>query len=75
MQPAKALPDADIDPLDRAANDAIAACGGDLRATVKALVADNITLSKELDFATLAHSYGYSRGWFARQRAARQQSE
>lgn len=58
--------------LERLADDAVAACGGDLRATIKALVADNIDLQRELDFATLAMSYGFSRGWFALQREARE---
>jgi len=62
---------ANDDPVDAA----IAACGGDLRETIAALLADNAALSKELDFATLAHSFGYSRGWFARKRAARQPPE
>lgn len=57
--------------LERLADDAVAACDGDMRATVKALVADNIGLQRELDFASLAMSYGFSRGWFARQREAR----
>ena len=57
--------------LERLADDAVAACGGDLRAAVKALVADNIGLQKELDFASLAMSYGFSRGWFAKRREAR----
>jgi len=57
--------------LERLADDAVSACGGDLRATVKALVADNIGLQKELDFASLAMSFGFSRGWFAKRRDAR----
>lgn len=61
-------PEAD---LERLTDDAVAACGGDLRATVKALVADNIGLQRELDFASLAMSFGFSRGWFAKQREAR----
>lgn len=56
--------------LERLADDAVAVCGGDLRATIKALVADNIDLQRELDFASLAMSYGFSRGWFSRQREA-----
>lgn len=58
--------------LERLADEAVAACGGDLRATVKALVADNVDLQRELDFASLAMSYGFSRGWFVRQRDARE---
>ncbi|MCR5857203.1 hypothetical protein [Mesorhizobium sp. J428] len=57
--------------LERLAGDAVAACGGDLKATIKALVADNIDLQRELDFASLAMSYGFLRGWFAPQREAR----
>lgn len=59
------------DDLERLADDAVAACGGDLRATVKALVADNIGLQKELDFSSLVMSFGFSRGWFAKRRDAR----
>lgn len=47
---------------------AIAACGGDVRTTIAALLADNAALQRELDFASLAMSYGFSRGWFARRR-------
>jgi hypothetical protein len=61
----------DSNDLECLADDAVAACGGDLRATVKALVADNIGLQRELDFASLAMSFGFARGWFARQREAR----
>lgn len=57
--------------LERLADDAVASCGGDMREAVKALVADNISLQKELDFASLAMSFGFSRGWFAKQREAR----
>jgi len=71
MEAERSAPVPEPGPVERAADEAIAACGGDLRAAVQALVADNIALTKELDFAALAHSHGYSRGWFARQREAR----
>jgi len=51
---------------------AIASCGGDMRTTIAALLADNRSMEKELNFAGLAMSYGFSRGWFARQRDRRQ---
>ncbi|MBN9054217.1 MAG: hypothetical protein J0H80_10675, partial [Rhizobiales bacterium] len=57
--------------LERLADDAVAACGGNMREAVKALVADNINLQQELDFASLAMSFGFSRGWFAKRRQAR----
>lgn len=69
-EPQRSPVEADI---DDAVTEAIAACGGDPRATVRALLADNAALTKELDFASLTMSYGFSRGWFARQREARQQ--
>ncbi|WP_262529484.1 hypothetical protein [Agrobacterium tumefaciens] len=61
-------PDSD---LERLADDAVAACGGDMREAIKALVADNISLEQELEFAALAMSFGFSRGWFAKRREAR----
>jgi hypothetical protein len=46
----------------------IAAFGGDPREAVKALLANNADLQRELDFASLAMSYGFTRGWSARLR-------
>lgn len=71
MNPAAARTPRPENNLERLADDAVAACGGDTREAVKALVADNISLQKELDFASLAMSFGFSRGWFARRREAR----
>lgn len=50
---------------------AIAECGGDTRATIAVLLADNNALSDELGFARLAMSYGFARGWFAKRQAQR----
>ncbi|MCB1471155.1 MAG: hypothetical protein KDK08_29210 [Rhizobiaceae bacterium] len=74
-QPKRADVSNEPDLLDAAVNDAIAECGGDLRTAVRALVADNLALQRELDFASLAMSFGFSRGYFARQRDARFASE
>ncbi|MCR5859748.1 hypothetical protein [Mesorhizobium sp. J428] len=57
----EALPD-----LDVATDQAIAACGGDARAAVKALLIMNNTLENELATTRLAVSFGYSRGWHRR---------
>ena len=48
--------------LEAATSDAIAACGGDLRATIRALIVANNFLTKELEFAWPQISPGYSRG-------------
>lgn len=66
--PAPTLPLAEPAEVDAA----LAACDGDPRKTIATLLADNATLNRELDFAGLALSYGFTRGWFARQRAMRQ---
>jgi hypothetical protein len=50
----------------------IAAFGGDPREAVKALLTDNAALQSELDFASLAMSYGFTRGWSARLREGSQ---
>lgn len=70
-QPTRADVSNQPDLLDAAVNDVIAECGGDLRTAVRALVADNMALERELSFASLAMSFGFSRGYFARQRDAR----
>jgi hypothetical protein len=50
----------------------IAAFGGDPREAVKAPLRDNAALQSELDFASLAMSYGFTRGWCARLREGSQ---
>ena len=63
-----ALPTAQGDDLEAAVDQAIAACGGDARATIRALVISNgflteqsAALSKELDWAWHWISPGYTR--------------
>ncbi|AEH86629.1 hypothetical protein Mesop_2151 [Mesorhizobium opportunistum WSM2075] len=46
-----------------AADEAIAANGGDAREAVKALLAANATLEREVALWAPAVSYGFSRGW------------
>jgi hypothetical protein len=45
-------PHSENDRLDAAADDAIAACGGDLRSTIRALILANEFLEYELQMAT-----------------------
>jgi hypothetical protein len=52
-------PQSDADQLDAAADQAIAACGGDAREAVKALIVANEFLERELDTQV---SRGYRRG-------------
>ena len=47
--------------LEAAVDQAIAACDGDLRATVRALVIANKYLTEELEYAWQQASPGYSR--------------
>ena len=55
--------------LDAAAEQAIAACDGDLRAAVKSLIVANNYVTKELEFAWQQISPGYSRGKRTRRRS------
>ena len=50
---------ADSDRLDMAADEAIAACGGDMRSTVRALILANEYLEYEMQINVSA---GYTRG-------------
>jgi hypothetical protein len=50
-----AKPEPEPDPLEAAVDQAIAACGGDVRATIKALIVAN-------EFLSTAVSPGYVRG-------------
>ena len=52
----------DTDQLEAAADRAIAACGGDLRETIKALIVANHYLETELEKLRAAVSTGYARG-------------
>lgn len=56
------------DEFEAATDEAIALCGGDARAAVKALLIANAFLEDELAMAVPAVSYGYSKGWHARRR-------
>jgi hypothetical protein len=52
----------DADQLDEATDQAIAACGGDAREAVKALIVANTFLETELEKLRAAVSPGYARG-------------
>ncbi len=56
------------DEFEAATDEAIALCGGDARAAVKALLIANAFLEDELAMAAPAVSYGYSKGWHMRHR-------
>jgi hypothetical protein len=55
--------------LEAAADQAIAACDGDLRATTRSLIVANSYLTKELERAWQQISPGYSRGKRTRRRS------
>jgi hypothetical protein len=55
-------PQSDADQLQVAADEAIAACGGDPREAVKALIVANHFLETELEKLRAAVSTGYARG-------------
>jgi hypothetical protein len=55
----------DAQALEDAADEAILACGGDMRGTIKALILANGFLEDELSKV----SYGYARGLIARRGA------
>ena len=55
-------PQSDADQLDAAADQAIAACGGDAREAVKALIVANHFLETDLEKLKAAASMGYARG-------------
>jgi hypothetical protein len=50
------------DPLESAADQVIAACDGDVRAAVRALIVANGMLEAELNDVRAATSKGYARG-------------
>jgi 3-methyladenine DNA glycosylase/8-oxoguanine DNA glycosylase len=52
----------DADQLQAAADEAIAACGGDARKAVKALIVANHYLETDLEKLKAAASMGYARG-------------
>jgi hypothetical protein len=55
-------PQSDADQLEAAADQAIAACGGDAREAVKALIVANQFLETDLEKLRAAVSMGYARG-------------
>jgi hypothetical protein len=55
-------PQADAERLEVAADQAIAACGGDARETVKALLVANEYLESEIGELMKAVSHAYARG-------------
>jgi hypothetical protein len=55
-------PQSDADALEAAADQAIAACGGDPREAVKALIVANHFLETDLEKLRAAVSTGYARG-------------
>lgn len=61
-QTAAPTPRSDPEPLDLALDQAIAACGGDIRAALKALIVANGYLESELKALRAAVSSGYARG-------------
>ena len=52
------------DGLEAAVDQAIAACGGDLRATIRALIVANDYLESEVSELMKAVSHAYARGRF-----------
>ena len=63
-QSAAPNPQADADPLDAAADQAIAACGGNARDAVKALIVANEYLESEVCELMQAVSHAFARGRF-----------
>ena len=55
---------ADDDELELAVDEAIAACDGDLRATIRALIVANNFLESEVSELMKAVSHAYARGRF-----------
>ncbi|MHC4053365.1 hypothetical protein [Bradyrhizobium sp. 25ACV] len=62
MNATREQPEPTIDDLDAAADQAIAACGGDARQAVKALIVANDFLETQLDELRKKVSTGYARG-------------
>lgn len=68
-EPAKATGGEALPDWDAAANEAIAACGGNAHAAVRALLILNDALDRELTLARAAMPTGFARGWFQRKAA------
>jgi hypothetical protein len=56
------VPQSNAEQLEAATNEAIAACGGDFRAALKAAIVANAYLESELSALQTAVSNGYARG-------------
>ncbi|MCA6109637.1 hypothetical protein [Bradyrhizobium cenepequi] len=54
----------DVDTLEAAVDEAVAACGGDMRATIRALIVANDYLESEVNELMKAVSRAYVRGRF-----------
>lgn len=52
----------EADPLEEAADQAIAVCGGDVRAALKAALVANTFYEREIELLIKAVSTGYTRG-------------
>ena len=60
----QSLPNPEDSGLEAAVDQAIAACGGDLRATIRALILANEYLENEVGELMKAVSHAYARGRF-----------
>jgi hypothetical protein len=60
-------PQSQPEPLDLAVDQAIAACGGDIRAALKAMIVANGYLETEVKRLQAAVSSGYARGKYLEQ--------
>jgi hypothetical protein len=54
----------DADGLEAAVDEAVAACGGDMRSTIRALIVANEFLESEVSELMKAVSHAYARGRF-----------
>ena len=62
--PSQSLTNPEDSGLEAAVDEAIAACGGDLRATIRALIVANEYLENEASELMKAVSHAYARGRF-----------
>jgi hypothetical protein len=56
------VPQSDAEQLEAVTNEAVAACDGDVRAALKAMIVANAYLESELSALQTAVSKGYARG-------------
>lgn len=59
-----AIPQGDPDSLEESVDQALAACDGDVRATIRALIVANQYLESEVAELMKSVSHGYARGRF-----------